>query len=810
MGTGTAGFSGDGGQASAAELNFPEGMAVDSSGNLYIADAGNSRVRKVTPAGVISTVALIGTGVFCLAADTKGNLFATGAQNVMKIDSSGNVTAYAGTGVAGFGGDGGPATAAQFYNPYGLRVDSNGNVYVADTSNNRVRMINPQGVISTVAGSATGGFLGDGGQANKAELFQPADVALDAQGNLYISDALNGRIRIVAPGGIINTYAGGGGSLTDGQVVLAELAPDGIAIDANGNLLIAELNYREVRRISQQTISTVAGQLPSSGTGDGGLATAAGLLEPFGVAVDATGDVLISDYVDNRIRKVSPADIISTVTGTGIPGFTLSGPASGAPIGAPTYISFDKNGDLIFATGAIQQISAAGVISTLAGGLAGFSGDGGPATSAALLGADSAVEDASGNIYISDKGNNRIRKVSPQGVISTIAGNGTPGFSGDNGPAASAELYQPYQLALDTAGNLFIADWGNSRVRKINFTTGIIATVAGGGAGALGDGGPAAAATVGGNLTGLAVDAGGNLYIATDSRIRKVNGATGIISTIGGNGTDGFSGDGGPATNAQIHAATGVAVDTSGNVYFTDIGNYRVRKLAPAQIVKEGVENGATFQAGGVAPGEIVTIFGGPGVSLGPTTGVGIQLTSAGLVSSQVAGTQVSFDGHPAALIYVSSGQLNVVVPYEVAGEASTVLQVSVNGTLTNTVTLPVVASSPGVFAIANTDNSVNTASNPAPAGGAVVLYGTGEGQTTPAVIDGGVNSSTYPKPVLPVTAQVAGQNATILYYGAAPGFVAGVLQVDVQIPAGVHGTVPIQLTVGTTSTPVGLTVSVQ
>jgi uncharacterized protein (TIGR03437 family) len=373
----------------------------------------------------------------------------------------------------------------------------------------------------------------------------------------------------------------------------------------------------------------------------------------------------------------------------------------------------------------------------------------------------------------------------------------------------NSELFQPYQLALDTAGDLFIADWGNARVREIN-TAGIISTVAGGGSGALGDGGPATAATVGGDLSGVAVDAAGNLYIATFNRIRKVNAATGIISTIAGNGTAGFSGDGGLATNGEISGALGVAVDSSGNVYFTDGNNFRVRKLTPAQIVKEGVVNGATFLAGGVAPGEIVSIFAGPGVSLGPAAPVGIQLTSAGLVSSQVGGAEVTFDSHPAPITYLSSGQINVVVPYEVAGETSTQLQVTFQGTPTNTVTLPVVASSPGVFAITNTDYSVNSPSNPAPAGGAVVLYGTGEGQTTPAGIDGGVNISTYPKPVLPVTAKIAGQNAQILYYGAAPGFVAGVLQVDVQIPPGVTGTVPIQLSVGTTSTPQNLMISVQ
>jgi hypothetical protein len=185
---------------------------------------------------------------------------------------------------------------------------------------------------------------------------------------------------------------------------------------------------------------------------------------------------------------------------------------------------------------------------------------------------------------------------------------------------------------------------------------------------------------VGGDLSGVALDAGGNLCIATFNRIRKVNAASGIISTIAGNGTSGFTGDGGLATNAELDGALGVAADGSGNVYFTDAGNHRVRKLTPAQIVKEGVVNGATFQSGGVSPGEIVTIFAGPGVTLGPATPVGIQLTPAGLVSNQAGGVQVTFDNRPAALIYVSTGQINAVVPYEVAGQTSTVLQVTFNG----------------------------------------------------------------------------------------------------------------------------------
>jgi uncharacterized protein (TIGR03437 family) len=817
-GNGTAGFSGDGGPATSAQLFDPQGLAVDAAGNLYIADSSNYRVRKVTPAGVITTVAAVGSGVACIAVDAAGNLYVSGGYVIVKVDAAGNVTPFAGNlTTAGFSGDGGPATAALLFGPRGLRVDASGNVYVADQENFRIREITVQGIISTVAGNGQPGYEGDGVQATLTSLSFPADVALDGKGNLYISDSSNGLIREVKLAtGIISSVAGGGASLLDGVPPLsAGLSPAGIALDNSGNLVEADINYRRVRKVTQSAITTIAGVLPVQGAGDNVPATSTALLDPFGVAVDSSDNILIADHVDYRIRKVSPSGTITTIIGNGVPGFSGdNGLAANAEIGGPTDLGFDPVGNLYFGTGDIRRIATNGIVTTVAGnGVVGYGGDGGPATSAAMIGATDAVGDAAGNIYITDRGNSLIRRVDPAGIITTYAGTitagaGVAGFSGDGGPAVLAKLFQPFQLALDTADDLYIADWGNSRVRKIT-PAGTITTVAGGGNGALGDGGPATAATIGGNLCGVAVDATGNLYITSNARIRKVDAVTGIISTIAGDGAAGFSGDGGLATLAEVSGPQSIALDASGNVYFADETNLRVRRLTPVQIVKEGVANGATFQAGGVAPGEIVTIFAGPGVSLGPATALSLQLDASGRVATQLGGTVVTFDGTPAPLTYVSAGQINAVVPYEVAGQTSTQLQVTFQGKPTNTVTLPVVASSPGSFAITNLDYSLNTPSNPAPSGGILVLYGTGEGQTIPAGVDGGVNTSVYPKPVLSVTAMVGGQPAQILYAGAAPDFVAGVLQVDIQIPAGVSGTVPLQLTIGTASTPSGLTVTV-
>jgi uncharacterized protein (TIGR03437 family) len=812
-GNGTAGFSGDGGQATSAQLFSPRGLAVDAGGNLYIADSINSRVRKVTPAGIISTVATE-ANVAWVAVDGSGNLYITGGEVVYKVDNAGKSTTIAGTGAAGFSGDGGPAIAATLYGPQGIRVDGAGNIYVADQDNNRIRKITPAGIISTFAGSASGGFAGDGGQANAAQLFLPEDISLDGKGNVFISDSLNGRVRMVNAQGVISTVAGGGVSFQNGPPAQAAIAPSGIAVEGNGNILMAEFNYRRVRRIAPlQSVTTIAGILATAAAGDNVAATSTALLDPFGVAVDASANVYIADRIDHRVRKVTPGGIITTVTGDGIPAFSGDGgPASKAQIGQPADLGFDPAGNLFIAAGVLRKITPEGVITTVAGtGTAGYSGDGGLATQASFLGITDAVGDSSGNLYITDRGNSRVRRVDASGIVSNFAGDGTANFAGDGGPAKQAELFQPFQVALDASNNLYIADWGNSRVRKVT-PAGTITTVAGGGPqfGPPGDGGPATAATIGGNLYGVAVDAAGNLYITSNARIRKVDAVTGIISTIAGTGTAGFSGDGGLASLAAINGAQSIAVDTAGNVYFSDETNLRVRKLTPAQIVKEGVFNGGTFKAGGVSPGEIVTIYGGPGVSLGPAMPVVLQLDSSGRVANKLGGTQVMFDNVAAPLIYLSSGQINAIVPYEVAGEANTVLQVIVQGKPTNTVTLPVVSTSPGIFAIANPDNTANSPSNAVSSSDYVVLYATGEGVTAPAGVDGILNTAVYPKPLAKTSVKIGGQTAQVLYSGAAPGLVAGVFQVNVSIPAGVKGTVPIELTVGDASTPVGPTITIK
>jgi sugar lactone lactonase YvrE len=595
-GNGTAGFSGDGGPAASAQFGYTlNGVAVDSGGNLYITDRGNNRIRKVTN-GVITTVAGNGAAGFGgdsgaatsaelnspngIAVDASGNLYiADTANNCIRKIANGVITTIAGNGTAGFGGDSGAATSAELNSPNGIAVDASGNLYIADTLNYRIRMV-ANGTITTVVGNGTQGFRGDNGPPTSAELNQPESIAVDASGNLYIADTLNSRIRKVA-NGVITTAAGNGTSGfsgDNGSATSAQLGqPWGVAVDVAGNLYIADtyINHR-VRKVSNGVITTVAG---NGLVGDNGPATSSQLNNPVGVALDAAGNVYMSDFYNNRIRKVS-SGVITTVAGIGTPGFSGdNGLATSAQLNGPIGVAVDSAGNLYIGDGGNNRIRKVsnGVITTVAGnGTSGFSGDNGPATAAQLNGPGAVAVDAAGNLYISEQGDNRVRKVSG-GVITSVAGNGTPGFSGDNGPATSAQLNLPLQIAVDAAGNVYITDEDNQRIRKV--ANGVITTVAGNGtAGFSGDSGPAISARLS-FPQGVAVDSAGNLYVGDDgnSRIRKVS--NGVIATVAGNGTPGFSGDNGPATSAELDNPREVAADPTGNLYFVDAGNNRVRLL---------------------------------------------------------------------------------------------------------------------------------------------------------------------------------------------------------------------------------------
>src|SRR5437867_2281477 len=548
-------FSGDGGPATAARLLAPAGVALDPAGNLYIADTADHRIRKVTPGGTIST--------------------------------------YAGSGNFGFSGDGGPATAAELNFPRDVALDPAGNLYIADSGNSRIRKVSPGGTISTYAGSGSRGFSGDGGPAAAAQLNNPVGMALDPAGNLYIADITNNRIRKVTSGGTISTYAGSGsfgfsgdgGPATDAQLGV----PVGVALDPAGNLYIADHDNARIRKVtSGGTISTYAGSGSRGLSGDGGPATAAQLYSPHGVALDTAGNLYIAD--SNRIRKVTPGGTISTYAGTGTGPFSGDGgPATAAQLNVPVGVAVDPAGNLYIAdsgSSRIRKVSPGGTISTYAGGgggTPGFLGDGGPATAAYLNNPVGVTLDPAGNLYIADLGNARVRKVTPGGTISTYAGSGSFGFSGDGGPATAAQLNGPWGVAVDPAGILYIAESG--RIRKVT-TGGTISTYAGSGNFRFaGDGGPATAAEL--NFPrGMGLDPAGNLYIADkdNARIRKVT-SGGTISTYAGSGSRGFLGAAGPATAARSREPSGVALCPAGNLYIADTYNNRIRKVTPTVAV---------------------------------------------------------------------------------------------------------------------------------------------------------------------------------------------------------------------------------
>jgi len=587
-----------------------------------------------------------------LATDGLGNLYISECNlrsRVFKVDSTGQLTVFAGTGPAAFFGDGGPAANASLNCPSGLAVDSTGTVFIADLGNNRIRRVDGgTGIITTVAGTGTAGFGGDTGPAGSAVLNQPAGLAFDSLGNLFIGDRGNNRVRkisaiggVITSSSIITTVAGSGvacspttGVCGDGVpngATLAQLnAPRGLGFDGAGNLYISDSGSNRIRRLDTAgTLTTVAGTGTAGSAGDGGQATAAQLNLPYGVALDTLGNLFIADRnpsSSGRIRRV----VLSTGVITTLLVATL-----------PEGVAVDGANNLYISNSfslTVLRRTSAGTLTTVAGNsTTGFSGDGHPATDASLMTPLGMVLDGFGNLFVADTQNHRIRRVDAiTGGITTIAGTGAATYNGDNIRATFASLNLPSGLAFDSAGNLFIADQSNRRVRRVvpgahgvisGAVDEIITTVAGnstgcpGGASLCGDGGAATSGNLG-SPAAIAFDSLGNLFIADAgaNRIRRVDAGpdglvTGasdpneIITTVAGNGNDCSSspptcGDGGPATSASIRQPRGLAVDSSGNLYIED-GRNRIRRVAAGADSKvtgaadEIISNAAGSAGGG-------------------------------------------------------------------------------------------------------------------------------------------------------------------------------------------------------------------
>jgi trimeric autotransporter adhesin len=850
-GNSRGGFSGDGGPAASAQLHGSNGVVVDSAGNLYIADGANDRIRKVTPAGIISTVAGSGNRGYSgdggpatsaqlkepngVAIDSTGNLYIAdyGNNRIRQVTPAGIISTVAGTGTSGsYSGDGGPATSAQLNAPIGVALDSVGNLFIADSFNNRIRKVTPAGNISTVAGNGSPGYSGDGGPGVDAQINDPLALTVDSTGNLYIADSH--RIRKVTPAGTISTVAGTGASGVPsgdgGPATSANISAFGIAVDSTGNLYIADLASYQIRRVTPSgIINAVAGNGSATYSGDGGLAASA-QLSASGVAVDNAGNLYIADSANSRVRKVTPLGIISTVAGNGIAvSLGDGGPAASAQLSA-TGVAVDSVGNLYIAdTGnsRIRKVTPGGIITTAAGnGSVGSSGDGGQATSAQLSSPNAVAVDSAGNVYIDDTGNNRIRKVTPAGVISTVAGNGSQGYSGDGGPATSAQINGTNAVAVDTIGNLYIAD--SNRVRKVT-PAGTISTVAGNGSpGYSGDGGPAVSAQFNGTLA-LGVDSAGNLYIADygNNRIRKVTPA-GNVSTVAGNGTQGYSGDGGPAVSAQL-SAVGVAVDSVGRVYVADSSNNAVRLLQP-----QGASPAPpSLTPGGIAPAfsPVNTIQPGEWVSIYGTNLASTITTWDGTFPNTLGGASVTINGKAAYLSYVSPLQINVQAPDDAAAGPVTVVVTTANGTAAGTVTLAPFAPSlllldekhvagiiprsdgsgayggGGYDIIGPTGTSLGYRTIAAKPGDRIQLYAVGLGPTNPTVASGKPFAGAAPT-TTSVIVLINGVSVTPSFAGLSG---AGLYQINLTIPAGLGtGDVPLATLVSGVQTQPGVVISVQ
>jgi streptogramin lyase len=587
-GTGISGFSGDGGLARNAQLSYPVGLLFDSAGNMIIADGGNNRIRMVDTTGTITTIAGTGIAGFTgdggpallaefndptwLAVDTAGNLYLTDISNqrVRRIDTSGIVTTVAGNGTAGYNGDGIPATSASLNLPRGIVLDSSGNLYIADTVNFRVRKVNTSGIISTFAGDGMPGLSGDGGPAIDANVGRPRGVII--RGNqLLISNGGQAHIRDVGfTSGIINSLAGSSiGYDGDGHAPLASEfnGPTGMFLLNSGNLLVVDEINARVRMVTSSLVTTFAGGF----IGDNRRATLAAFVAPENLSFDLFGNYYVADTGGNRIRKVDASGRITTVAGTGISGYTGDGgPAIGAQLYTPFGVAADPFGNLFISdttNAVIRKVDSVGTINT-------FASD--PSFSDLLT----ILSDSNGNLYVADDGNCVVHKVTSAGAISIVAGVlGNCGFNGDGIPATTALLNGPYGIALDARGNLYLGDYNNNRVRKVN-TSGIITTVAGNGTcGFSGDGGSGTLAMLC-TPEGLAVDPTGNIYIGdySNARIRKLNRA-GKINTVAGTGLLGYNGDNLPAASTNIGGPVTPAVDILGNVYFLDDDANRVRKM---------------------------------------------------------------------------------------------------------------------------------------------------------------------------------------------------------------------------------------
>jgi uncharacterized protein (TIGR03437 family) len=747
--------------ATSSILVQAEGIVTDGAGNIYISDANNHRVRCVSP--------------------------------------NGNIRTIAGNGVAGFAGDGGPASLSQLNSPYGLAIDFAGNLYIADLGNARIRQISPAGIITTIAGSIP--------------LVAPRNIAIDGTGAVYISDFGGHKVYKMAADGTVSTVAGTGspGYSGDGVAVIEMLNyPTALAVDRQGTVYIADSGNHLIRKVSGGILESIARSAL-----------------PTGLAFDGAATLYVADHSAGQILEIP----------------LLSGTTTAINVSA-TDIAWGGDGYLYVADMTVaRRVNIFGMSEVIAGGGSLAEGDGGPAIDALLNHPTGVALDAIGNLYIADKANNRIRRLGLDGTITTLAGTGAAGNTGDGGAALLATLNEPSSVAFDSYGNLYIADTGNARLRMVtpggiitSLLTGILSVPADlmfdsaknlyvADSTAIFEVTPAGMTTIlfsglqsprgmaldaSGNFyftepslkqvwmftpsgnhsllapgvwsspQGIALDASGNLLVADSglNQVLSVN-SFGQVTPVSGTGSAGFAGDGGDALLAQLNAPSDVMLSAAG-IYVADSGNNRVRQLVGsatsatvAPLIVVSAVNAASLAPGPIAPGMLMALLGA-----GSTV------------------NEVSFNGISVPLLSVTSTEVLVRVPVTLQGVQS--VQIAIDQLpqiIANVVDAApaLFANSTGQASVLNQDGTLNGPSNPAARGSIITLFGTGEGVTG-----------------LPFTLSIGGYSGSILYAGPSGNY-PGMFQINAQVPTGYlsAGTFAVVVGVGTFSTQAGVTVSV-